>query len=116
MIPAAMKLEKLRQFRRRRDRDTSIATVVGDIAVHTTRTQRRLGELIELWERLVPGAIAAQTSLVGLRGGVLHVIAETSAAHFELDRLLREGLTQELRRNFRGTLVRIRTRLGRFGG
>lgn len=114
MMNSTRQLELLRGYRTRRERDVSISMMVGDIAIHAERTRRRMGELIELWERLVPAELASRTSLSGLRGGVLHVIVESSSANYELDRLLREGLTQELRRNFRGTLMRIKTRIGKF--
>jgi hypothetical protein len=38
------------------------------------------------------------------------VSVDSSSAAFELDRLLRGGLTNELGRRFRGTLVRVKIR------
>jgi hypothetical protein len=69
--------------------------------------------LIELWEGLIPPELAARTALTSLRRGVLHVVVDSSSAGFELDRRLRGGLAHELRRQFRGTLVRVKTRVGR---
>jgi len=108
-------IEKLRKLRARPARDLSIAGVIADAASTAARTHKKLGELIELWERLVPADIAAHTSLTGLRGGVLHLIVDSSSTSFELDRLLRCGLTDQLRRQYRGTLVRVKTRIGRIG-
>ena len=106
-------IEFLRKIRARPGRDLSVAAVIADTASSAARTHKKLGELIELWERLVPEDIASHTSLASLRGGVLHVIVDSSSTSFELDRLLRCGLTNQLRREYRGTLVRIKTRLGK---
>jgi hypothetical protein len=76
------------------------------------RTHRRLGEFIDLWERTVPPRLAAQTTVTGIRAGTAHVLVESSAALYELDRLLREGVEQTLRSQYRGTLIRVRLRIG----
>jgi len=105
-------IEQLRQRRAPKAKDLSIASVVAATADHAARTHKKLGELIALWEGLVPANIAAHTSLSGLRGGVLHVIVDSSSIAFELDRMLRSGLTADLRSRFHGTLVRVKTRIG----
>jgi predicted nucleic acid-binding Zn ribbon protein len=107
-------LQLLRKHRSMRERDPSIGTLVTGTAQHTQRTQRKLGQLIALWEQLVPAELAAHTSLSGLRNGVLHVIVDSSSAAYELDRLLRGGLTQQVQARFRGSLARVKTRIGRF--
>ena len=106
----ARQIKQLQSNRAAKPRDLSIADVVSATADHAERTHKKLGTLIELWEELVPADIACHTSLSGLRTGVLHVVVDSSSAAFELDRLLRGGLTNELRKRFRGTLVRVKTR------
>ncbi len=56
--------------------------------------------------------LAGRTSLVGLRGGILEVRVDSSSVRFELDRLLRGGALEELRRRHRGSLLRIKIRIG----
>ena len=106
-------LQMLREYRGVRERDSSIGKLVAGTAQHAQRTQRKLGQLIALWEELVPADLASHTSLSGLRHGVLHVIVDSSSAAYELDRMLRGGLTQQLQARFRGSLVRVKARIGK---
>ncbi|UCD74949.1 MAG: DUF721 domain-containing protein [Phycisphaerales bacterium] len=109
----AEEIGQLRKHRGRRERDLSISAVISGIRRQADRTHKKLGELIGLWEELVPGQLAAGSRLTKLRGGVLHVEVDSSAASYELDRLLRNGLEGVLRERFRGTLTGIRLRVGR---
>ena len=109
-------LEMLRKHRGTRERDPSIARTIAGTAQHAQRTQRKLGQLIALWEELMPADLASHTSLAGLRNGVLHVIVDSSSAAYELDRLLRGGLTVQLQQRFRGSLVSVKTRIGKLEG
>jgi hypothetical protein len=108
-------IEELRRHRARPQRETSIAPIVGAWARNATRVQRRLGELIALWEELLPAEVASRTAVTGLRGGTLQVNVDSAAAMYELDRLLRGGLEQSLRERWRGSLMRVRVRLGPLG-
>ncbi len=108
-------LEQLRKLRCRPQPDLSISALIANTATEATKSHKKLGELIELWERLVPAELASQTSLLGLRAGVLQVRVGSSAASFELDRLLRSGLLAQLRQQFRGSLVRVKLQVGPLG-
>jgi hypothetical protein len=112
MHPSLTRIAQLQSWRGRKTFEPSIARAVLSVADQAQRTQRRLGELADLWQELVPGEVAAQSALAGLRSGVLHVLADSAAAAFELDRLLRSGLEAELRTRYRGTLSRVRVRVG----
>ena len=57
MVDAATQIEQLRKYRQRRDRDLSIAPLIGVMDDDARRTQRRLGALIDLWSQLVPGEL-----------------------------------------------------------
>ncbi len=105
---AASHIEKLRGFRQWRGKDVSITALISAQQRQAASVHRRLGELIELWMEHVPPNIASRTTLTTMRGGVLHVTAESSAVRFEADRLLREGLLAELRRQYRGTLSTVK--------
>ena len=104
-------IEDLRRRRGRSGPELSIAKLIASTADHAKRTHKQLGELIEIWEESVPPELARRTSLTVLRGGVLHVSVDSSSIAFEIDRLLRGGLVDELRRRFRGTLVRVKVKL-----
>lgn len=105
-------LEELRRLRGGRGgRDVSIAATIDAVANNAAQTQKKLGELIEIWERHVPPTICERTALTGIRNGVLQVIVDSSASAFELDRLLRGGMLQALIREYRGTLLRVKWRI-----
>ena len=108
---SVQQIERLRKLRSRPGGELSIAGMVNATANDAKRTHKKLGELIELWQELVPPQYACHTSLVGLRGGVLQVAVDSSSIGYEIDRLLRNGLMNELRSRYKGTLIRIKTRI-----
>ncbi len=109
---AAREIERLREHRAFKGKNVSITRIVDATQKRSERVQRKLGELISLWEAAVPTLISERTKLVSLKGGVLHVAAESSAVSYELDRLLRGGLLVTLRGQYHGTLTRIKVRVG----
>jgi hypothetical protein len=109
---AAHQIERLRALRAHPSRDLSIVAAVAAAQRHADTVQRTLGELIRHWEALVPEELASRTQLVSLRGGVLRVSAETSSVAFQVDRLMREGALDELRRRFSRPLTRVRVTAG----
>jgi hypothetical protein len=114
MSDAVSRLEHLRARRARRAPQWAIDGLISAIEKDGRKRQRSLGDLIELWERLLPPELARQTKLQAFRAGVLMVIVETSAARFELDRALRGGLEAALRQAFSASLVRVKVVLGAF--
>lgn len=114
MSDALPRLEQLRARRARPQPKWSIEGVIDAVEKESRKRQRNLGELIELWERLVPPDLAAEIRLQTFRAGVLTVMVETSAVRFELDRALLGGLEAALRQAFRGSLVRVKVVLGAF--
>lgn len=112
MAEAVQRLERLRQRRARSEADPSIGGLVSGLAQRAARTQRRLGALTDVWESLVPAEIVARTRLTSLRGGVARVVVDSASTAYELDRMLRGGLEQQLRWRLRGTLIRIRLSIG----
>lgn len=111
MSDAARLIQQLRTYRVKPQRDTSITSLISATASSAQKTHKRLGHLIDLWEKYVPAAIAAKTAIIGLRGGTLHIAVADASVNYELDRLLREGLEQALRAEYRGTLVRVRLKV-----
>ena len=73
---------------------------------------KQLQNMIPLWYQLVPDDLAQHTSLESLRRGVLQVAVDSSAHLYELDRLLRNGLKQDLiRRQKKPVIRRIKLRV-----
>ncbi len=107
-------IEQLRTYRQRPEREVSIARLVGSMADDARRTQRRLGSLIDLWSELVPPELERHSRVAGVRGGVGHVECDSASTKYELDRALRQGLEQELRRRYPSTLMKIRLSVADF--
>ena len=110
--PTLQTVQRLRDLRQRPTRDDSIGPLVARIRNESDRHHQRLGELVALWCELAPPDLVPQTALTGLRGGVLQVTVPSSAVAYRLDRALRGGLTATLRSRFRGSLARVRVRVG----
>jgi predicted nucleic acid-binding Zn ribbon protein len=113
VVGAARAIEQLRRHRVRPGRDVSISSIVARTQREAARTQRQLGSVIALWQEMVPTEIATRTTLTAIRGGVLHVRADSAAVSYELDRRLREGLLAALRARHAGTLARVKVTLSR---
>lgn len=108
MADAASQIEQLRKFRQRLEREISIDRLVGSMADDARRTQRRLGSLIDLWSELVPAELERHSRVVGVRGGVGHIHCDSASTKYELDRALRQGLEQDLRKRYPSTLMKIK--------
>ncbi|MHC5022459.1 MAG: DciA family protein [Planctomycetota bacterium] len=104
-------IEQMRRYRARPGRDQSIDRLIDSIQQHASRTHRKLGRLVELWEDVLPVRVARRTAVTGLRGGTAHVATDSSATAYEVDRLLREGALAAMKRRFPGTLLRVRVRV-----
>ena len=70
------------------------------------RPHKQLSAVADQWQQLVPGELVEHTRLEGLRRGVLKVSVDSSSRLYELDRLLREGLAQQLIRSCGGSGLR----------
>lgn len=94
------------------ERDLGIGRALGGIRRDVASRRRRLGELVDPWENLVPEAIKVRARVDGLRGDTLMVTVDSAATSWQLDRLLRSGLTQSLARASRDRVRRVRVRVG----
>lgn len=113
MAPDALiALERIRRFRGRRERETSIAPLIESMGREFKRQDRAVGGADDAWRRLVPDVLARSTRVVSYARGILHVIADSSAAAFEVDRALRCGLEGELRTALRAGSLKVRVRVG----
>jgi hypothetical protein len=113
---ALEELQKLRKFRGPRVSALGAGAMIERIATQSQKTRRKLGQVIDLWQAFVPENVAAETRIVAFNRGTLHVQAPNSSVRYEVDRLLREGLEQQLRASFRGTLRGVKVRVGEVSG
>ena len=111
MADSLRDLQRLRELRQRPQRDLSITSLIESQKRSARKAQQQIGELAELWTELLPESLHARTTLLGMRGGVLQVAADSSSVAFELDRRLREGLLHSLRNRYSNTLTRVKVRL-----
>lgn len=105
-----------RQQRPVHERDLGIGRAIGGIRREVSSKRRRLGTLIDPWERLVPDEIKQRARVDGLRGDTLMVTVDSPATSWQLDRLLRGGLTQSFARASSDRIRRIRIRVGSLDG
>jgi predicted nucleic acid-binding Zn ribbon protein len=70
-------------------------------------------EVIEAWSKIVGDFIAAHSSPVALREGILYVRVLQPALHYELDRVSKPQILKKLKQRFGGKTIRdLRFRLG----
>ena len=109
------RVEQLRAWRARPEREVAVGPLIESKLADARRAQKQLGSFVELWESVLPAELAVHTRVTGLRSGVVHVTVDTSATAYELDRCLREGLEQQMRRAYGKTLMRVKITVGRVG-
>ena len=103
-------LERLRKWRAKKQRDTSITSVILAMQKGLRKGNRQSTSLLEAWDELVPSHIATQATPVSIKKGVLEVVTDGSATSYQLNRLIRGGLLRELQRKTKCTLRKIRVR------
>lgn len=104
-------LEQLRNHRVPVERDLSIGSLVAEQSKYAQQTRAQLGQFIDIWYQLVPTDVRYRSAIRAFKRGVLTVEVESASMRYELDRRLREGLIDEIRRHFRGTLRQVKVRL-----
>lgn len=104
--PYQSHLDGLRERRNRKDPDLSLGFMAGQFKREVQKPYEQLGKLTEIWGELVPAELAAHTRLEGLSRGVLRVSVDSSGRLYELDRLLRGGVFDELISRHKGKALR----------
>jgi predicted nucleic acid-binding Zn ribbon protein len=70
-------------------------------------------EVLEAWSKIVGDFIAAHSSPVALREGVLYVRVLQPALHYELEQIAKIDILRKLKRRFGGKVIRdLRFRVG----
>ncbi len=96
-------------WRERDDRTAQLDDIyAGFFDKRYARPHRQLSQIAEIWSRLVPAPLAEKTALRSLHRGVLTVAVDDSATLYQLDRLLRGGVEQQIKRQSGGALRRIK--------
>lgn len=104
--------EQLKAWRGPRERDLSLATTIVSIAKFAKKRQRDLGEVIAAWNALCPAKLGTACTVDSLTNGLLSMTASSAAAGYELSRLLRTGLDEEMKRRFPTRIRRIKVTIG----
>lgn len=110
MMDPQTKLDRLRTYRARQERETSINETVQSVRKGLRKGNKASSSLIEAWDAAVPSHIANQATIVSMRNGVLDVLTDGASVAYQLNRLVRSGLLRELQKATKGTLRKIRVR------
>jgi hypothetical protein len=98
--------EAIRGRRARKHADRTLGFMADQFKREVARPYKQLGDLTRLWAEMLPESILNRTRLEALSRGVLTVACDSSAALYELDRLLREGLEAQLIQQHTGPAFR----------
>ncbi len=75
--------------------------------------RRSQSEVLEAWSKIVGDFIAAHSSPVALREGILYVRVLQPALHYELEQVSKIEILRKLKQRFGGKVVRdVRFRIG----
>jgi hypothetical protein len=102
----------MRVYRGRAEPDLSIAAMTASLERSTSQRQRALGDVIDLWNGLVPERMRDSASIAGLAQGTLTVTVTSSSASYELSRILRDGLERTLIDRMPTRIRRVKVRVG----
>jgi hypothetical protein len=101
-----MQLERLRQWRNRPARDQSMAFITKQFKQEIERPYKQVSAIVDTWAQLVPAELAEHCRLQSLRRSVLRVAVDSSEHLYQLDRLLRQGLADQITRQHPAAGVR----------
>jgi predicted nucleic acid-binding Zn ribbon protein len=77
------------------------------------RERLRETEVIDAWSKIVGDFIAAHSSPVALREGILYVRVLQPALHYELEQISKSEILRKLKQRFGGKTIRdVRFRVG----
>ena len=101
----------MRVYRGRREPDLSVAAMAAALERATAQRQRALGDVIDVWNELVPERVRGYTAVDGLAQGTLTLTVASSSASYELSRVLRDGLERTLVARMPTRIRRIKVRV-----
>ncbi|MBX3353570.1 MAG: DUF721 domain-containing protein [Phycisphaeraceae bacterium] len=100
-------LGKLRTLRVYAQRDLSLASLA-DTARRYQRDSKRLAGACAAWEAACPPDLLSRTSIVALARGVLTVGVDGASTRYALDRALRDGGLDALRRASSAAISKVK--------
>ncbi|MFG0252562.1 MAG: DciA family protein [Phycisphaerales bacterium JB038] len=92
-------------------KDFAMGGVFAGMRQELERSYKRSGGFGKLWAELVPEHLATASTIQSYNRGVLSVVVRDAGSKYELDRLLRTGLEQQLRERAPATLKRVKLML-----
>jgi hypothetical protein len=111
--PRLARVQRICDRRAFRERETSIAREVGEIARQAARDLERRGSFAEAWAEAMPAELVAETWIESATPVQLLVGVTGSPVAFAVDRALRAGALAALRTRLQAPGLRVRTRVGR---
>ena len=109
------KLQTIWQQRQSYDRSSRLDESLSLLMKHTLgKRVRQLSQLASIWDEVIPDEIASHTALESYSQGVLTVMVDSAPHRFQLQTLLRGGLTRAIRERSTGLLRKIRLVPGQF--
>ncbi len=105
------KLEQLREWRGRKERDLSVHQTLSKLKRTLKRSNTQLLQIAEVWKSEVPELMYEQTHPISLKNGVLVVAVNGSAMSYQLQQLIRGGLLQKLQTQLNSPLKKIKVKL-----
>lgn len=108
---SVLAVERLRALRVRPAPDLGIADAIADARARIRSRRRAADDVESAWTSVIPERLACRCRVMHLRGGVLTVWARDASARFELDRFLRCGGEDAIRRAAGRPISRVRITL-----
>ncbi|MEM1446622.1 MAG: DciA family protein [Planctomycetota bacterium] len=106
------RLERLRQRRVFKPKDESLGFLKQAFKQNIARPFRQLEGITQAWAELIPEALRQRSRLESLQRGVLTVVVDSSATHFQFDEHVRRGLAVKIAELSHGVVLRkIRMRV-----
>ena len=108
-------LRTIWQQKRPYDTTAALAGPLNILMKHTlAKRVKQLGQLGGIWDEIIPDQLREHTALESFNRGTLTVMVDSAAHRFQLQSVLNNGLTAEIRKRFSGALNRIKLIPGQF--
>ena len=108
-----LRTKQIIERRRFREKDVSIARMVNELGRQAKRDIDRVGAVAEAWRAAMPAELLESTWIESSSPVQILVGVESSPAAYAVDRALRAGALDALRKALHAPGLRVRTRIGR---
>ena len=102
------RLDLLRRYRMRRERDASLATALQGVERQLRQLERSTGAATDAWCRSIPPDLLPHTQVLAWARGTLTVGVPDSATAYVLERTLAAGAETQLRTLLRAGSLKVR--------